>query len=404
MLLKETIRTAVVSQRQELENFDFGIDREFLGRTKTLPKYAFIISGIRRCGKSTFMQQLRKGDHAFYYTNFEDPRLAGFALEDFETLEEVYLDEFGKNSNYYLDEIQAVDRWELFVRKIVDAGKKVVITGSNASLLSRELGTKLTGRHITNEIYPFSYSEFLQARKEKAGSKSFANYLEYGGFPEYLKNNRKETLRQLLNDIIERDIIVRHDVREKSALKILAVYLLSNSSKQISYNKITRTFGLGSVNTSRAFIAYLEDAYLFFTVKMFDYSLKKQVVNPKKVYAVDTGLINAVSINFTPDNGKMLENCVFMGLKRRGNEVYYFKGEKECDFLIKEGGEITEGIQACYELTEKNREREVGGLLEAMNKFKIKKGTVITMNQEDKIVAEGKSIMVIPAWKWILSK
>ncbi len=340
--------------------------------------------------------------NGYCYFNFEDTRISGFEAGDFQKLDEALCEEYGPVNQYFFDEIQNVEKWELFVRQMMDKGKKFVITGSNASLLSRELGTRLTGRHLNLELFPFSFKEMLSLRKEKPSAKTFGEYLNHGGFPEFLRYENQEILRELLNDIVSRDILVRHGLRESKTAKEMALYLITNAGKTFSYNGLKKTFNLGSVNTAISFVSYFEDAYLLFTVPKFDYSLKKQLVNPKKAYAIDNGLAQANSASFSQDLGRMLENAVFLHLRRKSKDVYYHAGKNECDFVVKEKGRISKAIQACFELTEENKKRELDGLIEAMDKFKLNSGLVITNNQQDELSINGKKIAVKPAWKWML--
>ena len=270
-----------------------------------------------------------------YYFNFEDPKATGFDLNDFQKLEELFLEECGQGDCYYFDEIQNVEKWEIFVRTMLDRGKHFLITGSNASLLSKELGTKLTGRHLRQELFPFSYSEFLTFTSQQAGPTTFNEYLQKGGFPEHLKFGQSQILQELFNDIIMRDIVVRHKLRSPKSIKELALFLISNVGVEFSYNDLAKAFNLGSTNTAISFTSYLEDSYLLFTVPKFSYSLKKQSVNPKKIYAINNGLANVNSVSFSSNKGRMLENLVFLNLRRTGKEVFYFKDQKECDFVIK---------------------------------------------------------------------
>ncbi|MFH0818195.1 MAG: ATP-binding protein, partial [Candidatus Micrarchaeota archaeon] len=331
-----------------------------------------------------------------------DPRAANFEAGDFPKLDAAFREEFGASGCYFFDEIQNVPKWELFVRSQLDRGKHFAITGSNASLLSRELGTRLTGRHMRHELFPFSYSEYLAFTSAKAGLGTFNDYFLRGGFPEYLSAGKSEILQELFNDILARDIMVRHGLRSGKALRELAAYLLSNTGKEFSYNSLAKTFSLGSVNTAVAFVSYLEDSYLLFTVPKFDYSLKKQSVNPKKVYSIDNGFSNANSASFSSDKGRMLENLVFLELKRQGGEIFYFRQKGECDFLVRQKGKITAAYQACYELSEDNRAREVSGLAEAMARFGLREGLILTNDGEDELRVSGKTILVKPVWKWLL--
>ncbi len=398
MLLKETLRSVVRSQREESKIFEYGVERECLKNIDLKTKHVAIISGIRRCGKSTLLRQLMKKIKGFYYFNFEDTKALGFELSDFERLDEVFKEEFGEQDHYFFDEIQNVDNWEIFVRKKQDLGKKFIITGSNASLLSKELGTRLTGRHLNYELFPFSYKEYLKLVNKKPSIESFEEYFNFGGFPEFLKYKKAEILQELLLDILMRDIVARYKLREVKILKELAIYLLTNQGKEFSYNKLTKHFNLGSINTTLSFISYFEDSYLMFSIPQFDYSYKKQIINPKKIYSIDLGLLKANTVSFTKDKGRMLENLVFLNLRRNFKEIYYFKDNNECDFIVRDQKGVMQAMQVCYELTEENKERELEGLKKAMKKLKIKEGLIITYDQKDKI----DGIPVIPFYEWQL--
>jgi len=402
MLLKETLRGIVKSQKEEFSSLDFGIEREKLKDIDLKLPFALILSGVRRCGKSTLLLQLMKKAKNFCYFNFEDPRATGFDTMDFQKLNEVFLEEYGKCDFYFFDEIQNVHGWEIFVRAMLDKKKHFVITGSNASLLSRELGTKLTGRHIRHELFPFSFKEFLALKKKEPTINSFHEYLKNGGFPQYLKIGKAEILQELFNDIILRDIAIRHKVRNLKTIKEMALYLLTNAGKEFSYGSLKKIFNLGSTNSAISFVSYFEDSYMLFVVPSFDYSFKKRLVGPKKIYSVDTGMTNANSASFSEDNGRALENAVFLNLRRDSRDIFYFKGRGECDFLVKEGAKISRAIQVCLSLNEDNKEREIGGLVEAMEKFDLKEGLILTESQEDEIKINRKRIKVMQAFKWMM--
>ncbi|MGD6807082.1 MAG: ATP-binding protein [Candidatus Bathyarchaeia archaeon] len=400
MLLKETLKEIVKSQQNDLENQNQGIPRNVTPQINLNLPFAIMLSGIRRCGKSTLLRQIMKKTGGKHYFNFEDPRATGFETSDFQKLDEIFREEYGESDCYFFDEIQNVQKWELFVRAQLDNNKHFLITGSNASLLSKELGTKLTGRHLRQELFPFSYSEFLNFTSQTEGAKSFDAYLQKGGFPEYLKYARNEILQELFNDIIMRDIVVRHKLRSPKAIKELALFLLSNVGAEFSYNNLAKTFGLGSTNTAVAFVSYLEDSYLLFTIPKFSYSLKKQAVNPKKIYAIDNGLANVNSVSFSSNKGRMLENSVFLDLRRSGKEIFYFKEKGECDFLVKEKNKVTQAIQVCFDLNEDNQGRETAGLVEALEKFGLSDGLILTFNQQDTLKIDGKNVTVLPTWRW----
>jgi uncharacterized protein len=399
MFTKNELENLVKKNQDDLKK-NLGIKRDF--EVKLLNKFATIISGIRRCGKSTLARQYVKNKKPIYYMYFEDVALAEFKTQDFATLDTIFNEQLGKNGIYFFDEIQNINGWEIYIRQLTDRGEKVLITGSNATMLSRELGTKLTGRNLRYELYPFSFNEFLKLEKKKPNTKNLIQYLELGGFPEYLKTKDKDLLRNLFQDIFYRDIIVRNDIRNESDLKSLLSYLSSNTGKTISYTKIKNILKIKSVHTVTQFINACENAYLFFALTKYDPSIKKQLMAPKKIYCIDNALVRLNSFRISPDYGRLLENLIFIELKRRGKEIYYHQEKNECDFLVKEKDKITEAIQVCYKVTTENKEREINGLIEALKKHNLKNGIILTIDQEDKLKEQGKIINIIPTWKWLL--
>ncbi len=399
---KETLRKIVKLQRGEMSAFDLGVKREEADKIDLEVPFAIVLSGIRRCGKSTLLLQLMKKIKGFYYFNFEDSRASDFEVRDFEKLDSVFHEEYGSQSYYFFDEIQNIPQWELFVRRLVDIKKRVIITGSNASLLSKELGTKLTGRHLNYELFPFSFKEFLTQTKAKADINSFEKYMITGGFPEYVKLNRPDILQELLKDIITRDITARYKIRSQKKLRELSIFLLTNIGKRFTYNSLKKNFKFGSTNSVISFISYFEDTYMLFTIPKFDYSLKKMLISPKKAYSIDNGFSIKNSVSFFDDRGRLLENLVFVNLRRKNKDLFYFQENNECDFLIRDGTKITAAIQAAYEINSDNKDREINGLEEAMNKFKLKEGLILTYDQEDILEVNGKLIKIVPVWKWLL--
>lgn len=402
MLLKSEIEKSIHQQRAFLNKKQEGFLRESLNTLQPSSSYILIITGIRRCGKSTLLQQISqkiKEEHLFF--NFEDPRIFGFDLEDFTKLDELIGDEI---NYYFFDEIQNVEKWELFVRHLHDRNKSIIITGSNASLLSKELGTRLTGRNIQLELFPFSYSEYQNFQHLENNAETLNLYLEEGGFPEYLKNNQKEYLQQLFKDIVYRDIIVRHGIRQAKTLIDIALYLIANIGKEYSLNRLKNTFGVGSANSIADYIQWLEDSYVLFSLPRFSWSLKSVSVNPKKVYCIDTGFAQANSLSFSEDKGRLLENLVYLALRRKHKELYYFKDQGECDFIVKEAQNILHIIQVCLEIHLDNKARELNGLLSALNYFSQSEGLILTLNQEDTLYIHGKTIQILPAWKWLSSE
>jgi predicted AAA+ superfamily ATPase len=402
MIRKEDLTKIIKDQREKILNKDIGTQREDIDEFRLRKGSALIISGIRRCGKSTLMHQLLKKNKDFYYLNLEDPRLEGFELKDFFNARNIFEEEYGKNGIYFFDEIQNINSWEKFVRGLVDEKKIIVITGSNASLLSRELGTKLTGRHINRELFPFSFNEYLKYFKFNHNKDSYKKYFIDGGFPEYLEEKDNYYLNEILNSVMMRDIAVRYGIKNTNLLKKMAIYLISNIAKEFSYNSLKKILEVSSVRTVIDYISYFEDSYLIFTIPKFTYSYKKQQVNPKKVYSIDNGFSNANSISFSKDLGKMLENQVFLHLRRKYKEIFYFQEKGECDFIVKDRDSVKECVQVCYEINDENEKREINGLIEALKETKLKTGLILTMDQEDELKMEGKSISIKPVWKWML--
>lgn len=400
MILKETLAEVAKSQNEYILNSDYGIQRDETYQIKIPFKFAIVISGIRRSGKSTLLRQLINRFKDFNYFNFEDVRAFGFELGDFKRLEEIFAAK-SRSNVYFFDEIQNVPNWERYIRTLVDNNNKVIITGSNASLLSKEIGTKLTGRHIRYELFPFSYSEYLTFYKRKPSVKSFELYFINGGFPEYLKIGDDLILQELFNDIITRDIIVRYNLRNSKVVKDIALYLLSNVGKEFTFHRLKNLYEIGSANSVINLLNYYEDSYLLFTVPQFDYSFRKQIVNPKKIYAIDTGFVKANSVSFSRDNGRLLENVVFLQLKRKGKEIFYFRKDNECDFITKDAKQRLNAYQVCYKFEEENKDREINGLLNALDYLNLKSGSILTFNQDDEFRVKGKKIIVKPVWKWL---
>ena len=401
MITVETILKASEEQKKKYLELNKNCAKRFVDEKSfsPLPSFARIITGVRRCGKSTVVQMNFLKKSAFYL-NFEDTSLYGFDTKDFEILNEAIEKFSEKNSCKYLcfDEIQSVNGWEIFVHRKLEENYLVIVTGSNASLLSWELGTRLTGRHLDYEMFPFSFQEFFVLKKLKVNTNSFSKYLTQGGFPEAIKNESDEILQRLFDDILTRDIAVRHSIRDVRTLKILSLYLASNCGNLISGSKLSAQLGIKTNVTILEYLSYLEQCYLFFFVPKFNYSAKAQSVNPKKVYCIDTGMIQSVTLSSNADMGRMLENAVFIELRRRTKNIWYYSESSfECDFLYGHDSVPENAVQVCYELTSENREREVRGLIETCRKFPGVKPLIVTFNQKDKISYDGMIIEAIPA-------
>ncbi|MEN8227724.1 MAG: ATP-binding protein [Bacteroidota bacterium] len=400
MILKSEIEEIAHSQKKNILLKDLGVDRIVDWELPDIRSHALILTGIRRCGKSTYMYQLmQKTGRVCFFLNLDDPRLYGFDLNDFPRVLEIISE--GKYEYLFFDEIQLVDKWERFVRQLVDLGEHhIVLSGSNATMLSRELGTHLSGRHISKELFPFSYEEFLNCTETQRGIDTVKSYLETGGFPAYVKSRYPEMLSDVLNDIIYRDISVRFGVRNHHALQQLSLYLISNVGKLITANSLRKLLPVASTSTMMEYLNYFENAYLAFYLPMFSYSYKKQIQNPRKVYAIDTGMVSANSTSFSNDEGRKFENLVFLSLRRRHNEIFYFSGKGECDFVICKKGKPQSLIQVCLKLTRDNLKRELDGLHEAMEYFSIKQGLIVTLEQEDQFKKNSLKVIVKPFHQW----
>lgn len=413
MFTVKRLEEVVLDQEEAFLRRDPGIPRDVDLERYFSSSHVIVISGIRRCGKSTLLRQVGEKTGDFLYINLDDERLFGFSLPDFENLVLV----FGKLHPgvrvMLIDEVQNVEHWERFVRRIHDEGYKVFLTSSNAHLLSAELGTRLTGRYLQIELFPFSFREYLQLRGVDTGRMTtekkaeilnhFENYMENGGFPEFLKTGDDEVLRRTYKDILFRDIVARYGIRDVKTFRQLARYLFSNFTKEASYHSLKNAMGMKSAMSARSYARYMEEAYLVFELFNYQHSLKKQYAGTRKFFVADNGMRNAVSLRFSGDWGRMLENLVFIELKRRGYSVYFWRDDRECDFLIEEKGRLTQAVQCSCTIDENNREREVAGLIAAMDQWNIESGTIITYNQEGELDAPGqRTLRLVPAWKWLI--
>jgi predicted AAA+ superfamily ATPase len=401
MVSAEVLTKVVEEQSNWLLPKGNEISRDFLGQFKPAGNFVEIITGVRRCGKSTVLRQIIEGRYQHVsFLNWEDPRLVDFETSDYDKLMTI----FPSNTEAYLfDEIQNAPHWESYVRLLHNQGKKVFVTGSNAELLSRELGTKLTGRNIQHEMFPFSFSEFSRFKKMNPNQSALRRYLLEGGLPEYLETEKVIVHQQLFKEVVIRDIGVRYGLRNIDQLMKVAVHLMSNVGKEFSYNKIKNLFEIGSPSTVSDYCNWLEQAYLFFYLPRFNWSPAKKLVSLKKVYAIDNGLAKANSLSVSDDSGRMLENAVFLELRRRGFDLYYFREKKECDFLVFKQGKCQQAIQVCEQLNGDTQKREFAGLIEAMESQKLEKGLIVTLEQKDRFVVDGFVIEVVPAVEFLMA-
>lgn len=390
-------------------------DIELGGYIKT--SQVVVISGVRRCGKSSLLFLIAKAmeleDKDYLYFNFDDDRI-GHDIEILDKLYTIHRQIYGIEPILFLDEVQNIPSWEKFVNRLFESGLKLYVTGSNATLLSSEIATSLTGRNKTINLLPFSFSEYLRFRKiefdinllDSATKdlivKEFNHFMEMGGFPSVVKENDVEFLDGYFKDILYRDIIARYRISQIDAIKQIGVYLASNISKLFSYSTLQNISGVKSTASINDYLHYYEQSFLFYYLRKFDFSLKKQILNPRKAYIVDQGIANRLGFGFSTNQGQILENIVYIQLLRLKSEVYYFSSKNECDFVIKKGMQIVQAIQVCHSLTKENFSRELGGLLEALETFKLSKGLLIVHSSDIHKQEIPESIQVIEIWKWLL--
>jgi predicted AAA+ superfamily ATPase len=409
MIHDALLEEVVLDQAQKAIDKPRGIKREVDYQKLVSHTQIVVIAGMRRAGKSTLMLQLSDFFSDYYYINFDDERLLGFETGDFNNLLILFKKRF-ISKTIFMDEVQNVPGWERFVRRIYDEDYKVFITGSNAKLLSSELATHLTGRYHSIELFPFSFSELgllqqIDHLKITSAVKAsllalFDRYLQKGGMPEYYKLKDDDYFSQIYSDIIYKDLIVRFAVKNVNAFKNLSRFLLSNFTKEISYSGLSRLLHINSVNTVKDYIDHLQECYLLFECHKFDFSLKRQYVSNKKIYAIDNGIRNHVSFRFNTDNGQLLENIVFVQLRRIYKNVTFYKTRSgfEVDFYCN-----NMLIQVCWTINDQSTLiREKRAITEAMQETGLSVGYILTYNEETSLADTGKIIHVIPVWKWML--
>ncbi|MBI2551172.1 ATP-binding protein [Candidatus Uhrbacteria bacterium] len=384
-----------------------------------------VVLGPRRAGKSVFSLVLLK-DRPFMYFNFDDEVLssAGGIATD-ELMKELHA-AYGQVKTIFFDEIQNLSNWELFVNRLHREGYNLVLTGSNAHLLSTELATHLTGRHIPIEILPFDFNEFLRAKKFQIDAEYGAlpqkrgellnlveSYLQNGGFPEVVVSNLdpKDYLEILFDALLFKDVVKRHKVKFSTQIGNLGAHLINIFANLYTVRKLLEILNLKSASTTEKYIKYLEEAYLIFSLLRYSPKSVQRIKSPRKVYAVDNGFISAKAIQHSPDKGRLMENLVFTELVKRGvkpnRDLFYYKTRngREVDFLVRKGIEVTELIQVCYEaVTLDVEQREVKALLEASEELNVKKMTVLTWDETREIKKDGRAIQFRPLWDWLLEK
>ncbi|HEV2403531.1 MAG TPA: ATP-binding protein [Candidatus Saccharimonadales bacterium] len=420
-LTRESLSAVLREQFEAFRTKDTGTEREILADLEKTVKSPLVtvISGLRRVGKSTLLAQIAHKylSEDFYFINFEDERLLNFRTQDFDLLHETLISLYGERRTFLFDEIQNIPEWERFVRRLHDQGYKFIVTGSNASLLSQELGTRLTGRSTRVELFPFSFREFLLFKNIHIPKTSqplttlergrmlklMDEYLAKGGIPDSLKYPDLPIHKTLYDDVLYRDIAARYQLENVKSLKELAFYLVSNPTSLISFNKLKELLKLGSVNTVKSYIDYLENSWLFFVLNKYAYSVKEQQIAAKKIYSIDTGLIRSVAFAFSENKGKAMENAAFLQLRRTAGDFYYFKTSfgREVDFFLPATKTF---VQVTLQLdSEDTREREVRALLEASSEYEGATLLILTENEKNSIIVDGLTIDVLPLYEWLLT-
>ncbi len=410
------IRDILLIQQRELEK---RIAERYIERDEELKEIGKdiinVVIGPRRAGKSFFLIHKLKKAGRFGYVNFDDERLVGTSDYDeiINAVNTIY-----KNPDYLLfDEIQNLDKWELFVNRLQRQGQKLFITGSNSNLLSRELSTHLTGRHLEIILFPFSFKEFIRGQEKELTDaekkEKLLEYLMHGGFPEPLVKNLgyREYLATLFDSIIYKDIVKRYKIRSVQGISDLATYLVSNTANEFSYNTLTQVTKCKSVHTIEKYLKYLEEAFIFFKIKKFSFKVKEQVVSNKKIYCTDNGFVYAKAFKFKSDIGKLFENTVATELKKlemkKEIEVFFWKtSHEEVDFVIMKENNVKHLVQVCYDPSEaKTKEREVRALINASKDLRCDNLLVISggYEGEEEVSWFGtkRKIQFTPLWKWL---
>lgn len=424
----EQVKKTITDQLQEMNEslsrkkmVEREVPRDMLTRFLTQPNILAIL-GIRRCGKSVLSLKLLEG-RKYGYLNFDDERISRVEAKDLNTVLQAFYELYGTDLEYLiLDEIQNIEGWELFANRLRRT-KKVILTGSNAKLLSGELATHLTGRYIDFALYPFSFREFLKlngiepdvySTKSVAETRNaLSEYMKTGGFPEAYAFGR-EMITRIYEDIIYKDIILRHKIRNRAAFSETARYLVSNFAREFTFNKLKNVASVKNVHTVKGWVDWLEYSYLLFVVNRFSFKLREQMMAPKKVYCTDTGIINSIAFGASENVGRLMENLVAIDLYRRksyfgsvGEEVYYWKDhqQREVDFVLKAGETVNGLLQVTYASSVGGiDEREVNSLLRASEELKCENLAIITWDYEGELSTAGKTtIKCTPLWKWLLA-
>ena len=411
------LQDVVELQRRELEA---RLREPYVERQLAIPlgddNLVRVIIGPRRCGKSFLAMHSLGQTTSRGYLNFDDERLV--SLTDFDQLIAAANAVYGNPKHLLLDEIQNLKGWELFVNRLQRQGLRLILTGSNAHLLSSELATHLTGRHLPFRLFPFSFSENLLTRgstltqAEKA--EALRSYVQAGGFPEPTLRDLDQGfyLRTLWDSILYKDIVRRHRIRSVAGIEDLAAYLLANVAREYSLKRLTAVTRSKSVHTVAKYIGYLEESFLFFSLPRFSFKAREQARANRKIYCIDNGFVTTRTGQFAPDLGRLAENLVAIALHKRALdgscEVSFWKDARqwEVDFVVKEGRRVAQLIQVCWDLSRKEtHEREMRALLRASAALSCDNLLVLTAEEhgEERVEWRGtrRTIRVLPLWRWL---
>ena len=416
---KERLTEILLDQKEIFSGKTGLIERDIHLEQVINTSLVVIITGVRRCGKSSLLflikEKMKLNESGYCYFNFDDERIIN-DVTILESIDNLHKEIYGTEPVLFFDEIQNITGWEKFVNRLYEQGRKIFVTGSNASILSSEIATSLTGRNKVLELMPFSFNEYLRFKKINARishlstgqrlqiTRAFDRFLSEGGFPLVIKENDPEILTGYFQDILYRDIIARYRLSQVDEIKQIGVYFLSNVSKKFSYSTLQKTASVKSLSSIKSYLEYYAHAYLFYYLNKFDYSIKKQTLNPRKVFTIDQGFIHRIGFNFSSNKGRVLENIVFLELKRRKKEPYYFSGKGECDFVIQQRTHVRQAIQVTWVLSNENIEREIGGLQEAMKEYHLSNGLLLYYDTEIQGSQIPDNIRLLPVWKWLINR
>ena len=413
---------------------DFHLSDDFYVRPRSLQppiytKKIITLIGVRRCGKTSILyDMINKLSNSISKTkilflNFEDERL-DFQADELDLIlqsfSELYPEQNLHECYFFFDEIQNINGWEKFVRRVYDTiSKNIFVTGSNSKLLSSDIATSLRGRTLSYDVFPLSFNEYLSFKDIEVdlySSKSLAHiknaqekFLKDGGFPETLfleEQYHNQTLQEYFNVLLYKDLAERYNITNTVALKFFLKRIIASTTKQISINKIYNELKSSGIkigkNTLYDFLDYVQNIYLALTLHKYDKSLVNKELGEKKIYSIDIGLNNATEFKFSDNIGKSLENAVFLELKRKHTEIFYYRHlNSECDFIINERNSITQAIQVTYDMSDEDtKNREIKGLLNACKNFNLSEGIIVTYDTEDALLQDDVKIELVPFYKW----